>query len=195
MKLPVEDDIALRRSATCSATPPSCIGTLCAAGNAFDGDILTRWVGVVDPTKKNDQDDDLAASIWLEIDLGFEQPISEMRFDFSDASSDVYEVSVKSQDTQQWRVLDFSGTTDKLRHNAGVLVQGHRIDQFTIATTYTRYVRFRHVSGPEDDARRQVSLWEWSIFSGNIVVSDVLQNQASLPDGGDVSRTGTRVAA
>ena len=198
-KLPVEDNIALRRAAVSSALQPRCIGSLCVASNAFDDDIASRWVGHLPAAD---------SSAWLEVDLEYEQPISHMRIDFEDASSDIYEISTSS-DNITWTVINLGSDnevdrldrrqrheevdaagSEKYRRNAGVLVQRHRVDTFDFPTINARFARFRHIASPISSSSSDsadsggvstVSIWEWSIFSGDIVVSDL--SASVQPDG------------
>jgi hypothetical protein len=196
---PPIDAFALRRAAVSSALQPRCIGSLCVASNAFDDDIASRWVGHLPAAD---------SSAWLEVDLEYEQPISHMRIDFEDASSDIYEISTSS-DNITWTVINLGSDnevdrldrrqrheevdaagSEKYRRNAGVLVQRHRVDTFDFPTINARFARFRHIASPISSSSSDsadsggvstVSIWEWSIFSGDIVVSDL--SASVQPDG------------
>lgn len=102
----------------------------------FDGDLETRWIAVT------------IDSQWVDVDLGFSQPINGTKIFWEQAYSNVYSIQV-SDDSSNWKTV---GSTS---HGMG----GISDNSFT--TTSARFLR-HNIGKPT--GKWPVSIWEIQIF-------------------------------
>jgi polygalacturonase len=102
----------------------------------FDGDLETRWIAATTDSQ------------WVQVDLGFYQPINRTRIFWEQAHSAVYSIQV-SEDNINWKTV--------LETSQGM--GGITVDNFT--TIQARYVR---LSIGKPTKNWPVSLWEIQIF-------------------------------
>ncbi len=101
-----------------------------------DGDLETRWIAATTDSQ------------WVQVDLGFYQPINATRIFWEEAYSAIYSIQV-SEDNINWK------TVAATSQGMGGITE----DNFT--TTQARYVR---LSIGKPTGKWPVSLWEMQIF-------------------------------
>jgi hypothetical protein len=132
---PVErENLALNRKSTASSSEKDHNPQL-----IFDGDLQTRWIAATTDSQ------------WVQVDLGFYQPINGTRIFWEQAHSAVYSIQI-SADNTHWKTV--AATSQAM---GGVMD-----DNFP--TVQARYVQ---LSIGKPTAKWPVSLWEMQIFGGS----------------------------